>query len=215
MVLAGDPETFRIVAILSGGFDANNAAAALGESIRNKKSLKPEHLRVAEAVGNHTLLIGTREAVDSAKLGKGLAGSRELAGAYGAVVKTGAFYALAGVPKTMKENAPVPQLQSLVSISAAVAIATGLDITGSARFDSAENAAAAKTMIDGFVPMLSQQLPPELLATLAFAVKGSELQVTVGFTEAQFGGDNRPLTEQGLSGAREVFRSILGWLTAP
>lgn len=212
-MLAGDPESYKVVAVFSGGFDAAKAAEALNGSIRNISAIKEHHKRVAVAVGANTIILGTREAVDSAKAGKGVAGSPALAGLVDELDRGKAVYAAIALPPSLVSMLPDPTLQKVQGVRIGVGLADGVDVSVSASFDSPDSAAAVKQLADGVMPMAKSELPAALVDGISLRASGAELQLTVSLGRDAFAGDNAELARDGVRAARRAFRDVVRWLT--
>lgn len=212
-MLAGDPESYKVVAVLSGSFDAAKAADALNGSIRNISAIKDHHKRVAVAVGANTIIVGTREAVDSAKAGKGVAGSPALAGLVDELDRGKAVYAAIALPPSLVSMLPDPTLQKVQGVRIGVGLSDGVDVSVSATFDSPDSAAAVKKLADGVMPMAKSELPAALVDAISLRTSGAELQLTVSLGRDAFSGDNAELARDGVKAARRAFRDIIRWLT--
>ena len=212
-MLAGDPETHKLVAVVSGSFDAEKAAEALNAAVRNFSAIEDRHKRTAAAVANGTVILGTREAVESAKAGKGIGGSPELEKLVARLDKSKTMYGTIAVPPSMLRGAPDPNLQNLKGVTVSAGVGDGVDLEAAGLFDSEETATALKQTAERFLPMAKGRVPDAFLDAISLRTSGPQVQVSLSLPADALGGDNAELIEDGVRELRDLFEAIIKWLT--
>jgi len=173
VVLAGDPAKKYGAAILSGTFDA----AKVADAMKKKMAEEKDDTTACEVLGANMLAVGSKEAVASAKAGKGLDGSPDVKGMLSLADNSKMIFAVGVIPAEILKDMPLPQLANLKGAGFSLDFSSGFDMKALARFAAEADATGIKGMIDGFLPMAKGQVPDDIMAALKIEAKGADLSV--------------------------------------
>lgn len=177
VLISGDITKDYFAMVVKGSFDAAKAVEAAKKDMNGDKE-------TAEVLGPNMIIVGTKDAVASAKEGKGIDGSPALKDLWSAADTSRAIYGAVAIPGEMLKDvaAMSPSAEKIKGIAGGIDVSAGIDIKAVTRFADAAGAEAAKKESDAQLPMAKGMLtgfgvPAELIDALSVTVSGTDVTI--------------------------------------